>query len=36
MGGADNAALEAWHSTLEFELRSREKFPDNDRTQRSR
>jgi len=23
----DNAAIEAWHSTLEFELRSREDFP---------
>jgi putative transposase len=23
----DNAAIEAWHSTLEFELRSRETFP---------
>ncbi len=23
----DNAAIEAWHSTLEFELRSRESFP---------
>ncbi len=23
----DNAAIEAWHSTLEFELRSRENFP---------
>jgi transposase InsO family protein len=22
----DNAAIEAWHSTLEFELRSRESF----------
>jgi transposase InsO family protein len=23
----DNAAIESWHSTLEFELRSREEFP---------
>jgi putative transposase len=23
----DNAAIEAWHSTLEFELRARESFP---------
>jgi transposase InsO family protein len=23
----DNAVIESWHSTLEFELRSREQFP---------
>jgi transposase InsO family protein len=23
----DNAVIESWHSTLEFELRSREEFP---------